>query len=190
MNKGEEKIVFQGEMIEIVQERVVFENGREKLYEHARRAPGIRLIIHTPDGKFLISKEERKGIGTDYRLQGGKLFDSLDEYNSFLAKDNNTERIIEKARDTAIKEGMEEVGVKPLEIELFLKSRCGGSLEWDLYYFVVKKYEEVPQDPEDGERIEPVKFSEEELKELALSGKMQEDRSVAVLLKYLHSINK
>jgi hypothetical protein len=71
-------------------------------------------------------------------------------------------------------------------LELFLVSHCGGSFEWDLYYFIVKKYEEVGQKLEEDEKIESIKVSSAELFELAISGKMKEDRSVAVILKYLY----
>lgn len=186
MQNKDEKIVYQGKMIEIVQETAILPNGKEKLYEYARRGPGVRLIIHTPDNNFLISKEQRRGIGIDYRLPGGKVFDSLIEYNDFLNKDKSPEAMAEEAKKAAIKEAMEESGIKPIDIELFHKSSCGGMLEWDLYYFVVKKYEEVGQDPQDEEKIEPQKISKEKLKELAFSGEMQEDRSVGVILRYLH----
>jgi ADP-ribose pyrophosphatase YjhB (NUDIX family) len=185
MNTKKEKIVYQGKMIEIVHEEV-FVDGKEITLEKGRRAPGVRLIIETEDGGFLISKEERHGLGLDYRLPGGKVFDSLVEYNEFLSVPRESEEIHEKSRETAIKEGIEEAGIKPLELELFCVSNCGGSFEWDLYYFVVKKYEEVGQHLEEHEKIEITKVSMDELKELALSGKMKEDRSVAVLLRYLN----
>ena len=185
MENKNEKIVYQGKMIEIVHE-IVFLNGKEIVLEKGRRAPGVRLIIETKDGKFLINKENRHSIGLDYRLPGGKVFDSLIEYNNFLSNQKDPKEILHKAREAAIKEGMEEVGIKPLEIEFFSLSRSGGSFEWDLYYFVVKKYKEVGQNLEEGEEIEIMQISREELKELALSGQMKEDRSVGIIWKYLN----
>src|SRR3989338_4787148 len=181
----DEKIVFQGEMIEVVQKLVEI-NGKQKIFENGRRAPGVRLIIETGEG-FLITKEERPEIGMDFRIAGGKVFDSLLEYNQFLLEKKNEGEILEKAKETAIREAMEEVGVKPTELELFYISKCGGSLEWDLYYFIVKKYEKTRQNLTDWEKIEVLKVSKEELKEMALTGKMQEDRSAAVILRYLNS---
>src|SRR3989344_2488596 len=185
MQSKNQKIVYQGKMIEIVHE-TLFPNGKEIVLEKGRRAPGVRLIIHTPDGEFLVSKEERFGLGIDYRLPGGKVFDSLVEYNKFLSNQKDPKEILNKAREAVVREGMEEVGIKPLEMELFCVSRCGGSFEWDLYYFVVKTYEEVGQNLEEHEKIEVIKVSRERLKELALSDKMKEDRSVAVILRYLN----
>lgn len=184
MNKNE-KILFQGKMIEIVQETVEI-NGKEKVHEWGRRPPGVRLIIETLDGGFLISKEERHSIGTDFRLPGGKVFDSLKEYNEFLATNPTDEIILEKAREAAIKEGEEEMGIKATELELFSVSRCGGSFVWDLYYFVIKKYQNTQQRLQDAEKIEVVKVSKDKLKELAFGGGMAEDRSVAILAKYFY----
>jgi len=184
-NNKQEKIVYQGKMIEIVHE-TVFSNGKELVLEQGRRAPGVRLLIETPTGDFLISKEERHTIGLDYRLPGGKVFDSLVEYNEFLSRQKNPDEILEKVKEAATREGMEEAGIKPLEMELLLVSHCGGSFEWDLYYFIIKKYEEVGQKPEEHEKIESIKVSKAELFDLAVSGEMQEDRTVAVVLKYLY----
>ena len=188
MQNANEKIVFEGKMIEIVHQTFVT-NGKEKIHERGRRAPGVRLIIETPLGESLISKEQRPSIGEDFRLPGGKVFDSLKEYKDFLATNPTEENILAKAKEAAVKEGEEEIGIRGTDIELFGISNCGGSLDWDLYYFVVKDYEVGEQNPEDGEKIEPIKVSKEKLKELALSGAMQEDRSVAMILKYLHSKN-
>ena len=121
MNTGEE-IVYQGKMIEVVHETVLL-NGKELILEKGRRAPGVRLLIKTPNGGFLITKEERHSIGLDYRLPGGKVFDSLTEYNEFLKDENNSEKILEKAKETAIKEGIEEAGIKPIEMELISISK-------------------------------------------------------------------
>ena len=176
-------------MIEIVHETVL-SNNKEIVLEQGRRAPGVRIIIETESGGFLISREHRHALGLDYRLPGGKVFDSLVEYNRFLSEQKNPEEIVKKAREATGKEAVEEAGIKPLDFDLFLISRCGGSFEWDLYYFVVKKYRKVGQQLEEHEKIEIIEVSPGELKEMALSGKMQEDRSVAVILKYLHQRTK
>ena len=160
--------------------------AKKLFWKKAGGRQGVRLIIETPDSEFLISKEERFGMGWDYRLPGGKVFDSLAEYNNFLTTTNDKEEILAKAKEAVVREGMEEAGIKPLEMQLFFLSKCGGSFDWDLYYFIIKKYEEVGQHLEEHEKIERMKVSRERLKELALSGEMQEDRSVAVILKYLN----
>jgi len=190
MKHQDEKVVYQGKIVELVQYPVVV-NGQENIFEKARRSPGVRLIIETSDGGFILNKEKRHELGLkeDLRLPGGKVFNSLVLYNEFLSNQKDEKEIIEKAKKAAVKEAKEEAGIEPTEIEFLTISNCGATMEWDLYYFVVKKYKEVKQDLKETESMEIlgiVKVSREELKEKALSGEIQEDRSVAVILKYLN----
>ena len=190
MKHRDEKIVFQGKIVEVVQYPVQA-NGQESIFEKARRSPGVRVLIETPSGGFILNKEKRHELGLkeDWRLPGGKVFDSLASYNEFLAGQKDEKEIIEKAKEAAIKEAVEETGLEPVEIEFLTISTCGTTMEWDLYYFVVRKYKEVKRDLKETEALEILEtkeFSKEELKNLALSGAMQEDRSVAVILKYLN----
>jgi hypothetical protein len=178
-----DKVVYKGKILEIV-ERTIEKDGRAATYEIARRAPGIRLIIETPDGKFILNKEKRHELEKiDYRLPGGKVFDRLEDYNAFL--ENNGD-LKERAKEAAELEALQEVGIKVLNMEYMSTSHCGATVEWDLFYFVVKSYEKVGQQLEEDEEIENIEVSREELKEYAMSGKIQEDRSVAVILKYLN----
>lgn len=183
MKYKDEKIVYQGKIIEIVQYPVLM-NGKEKIFEKARRSPGVRLIIETPEGNFILNKEIRYELkDVDFRLPGGKVFDRLEDYNNFLEMGGD---LSAKAKEAAMLEAQQEVGIKPLEIEHLTISRCGATVDWDLIYFIVKKYEKVKHELEEGEDIENVEVSLEILKEWALSGKILEDRSVDVILKYLH----
>jgi len=184
MQHKDEKIVYQGKIIEVVEE-TVNSNGKEFRLEKARRAPGVRLIIETPEGNLLLNKEKRHYLEeVDFRLPGGKVFDHLKDYNDFL---KTGEDIKIKAKEAAELEALQEVGIKPIEMEYLSTSYCGATIDWDLIYFVVKKYEKGEQQLEEHEDIETVEATREELKEWALSGKMQEDRSVGVILKYLHN---
>lgn len=190
MKDKKEKIVYQGRIVELVEYPVEI-GGHQVIFEKARRSPGVRLIIKTKDGKFLLNREKRHELGLeeDLRLPGGKVFDSLIQYNEFLSKQKNEKEIIKKATEAAIKEAQEEVGVKPTEIEFLAISKCGATIEWDLYYFIINSYEEVEKELKETEGMEimgTVELSEEELKDAVLSGKMHEDRSVAVILKYLN----
>lgn len=169
-----EKVVYQGKIIEVVQQ------GNR---EFARRSPGTRLIIRSGD-KILLTKEYRSETGNyDYRLPGGKVFDTLEEYNRFLSTGQD---ILPQAIKAAKKEAREEVGIEVEEIAHLWTSINGATVVWDLLYFEVSKFKELEHlSLEEGENIKPEWIPFEEAKQLALSGKMQEDRSVAVLLRYL-----
>ena len=181
---GPEKIAYQGKMIEVVEQPMQI-GERQVTFEFARRAPGTRLIIPTKDNTIILSKEFRTEInGYDYRLPGGKVFDTLKEYNEFLASNDD---IREKALQAAIKEAREEVGVIVEKAELFAISKCGVTIEWDLYYFVVRSFTEGERtDSGEGEDITAVTTPIEEAKKMCLDGRFQEERSALILLRYLN----
>lgn len=187
MNKpkpiGEERIAYQGKIIEVVEQDMKI---GEKLitFEKARRSPGTRLIIVTPDNKIKITKEYRSDLGDyDYRLPGGKVFDTLGEFNSAI---KNNEDINQKAKEAVIKEAKEEVAIRPTKIELLGVSKDGATVEWDLYYFLVTEYEDLDnQTLEDGEIIEIQEFNFQEALDLCVGGKLKEDRSISRLIQFL-----
>lgn len=184
--QGKEEIVYQGKIIEVVHQTVKT-GDKEQIFEFARRSPGTRLIIISPENKILLTKEYRFELDNyDYRLPGGKVFDALSDYNNFLS---SGEDILEKAKLAATKEALEEVGINVEAITHIATSKAGATVIWDLFYFVVDKYQvrEQGQELEHGEDIEVVEVTINEAKAICLDGRMQEDRSVAVLLKYLHS---
>ncbi|TSC83514.1 MAG: NUDIX hydrolase [Microgenomates group bacterium Gr01-1014_16] len=181
---GQENIVYQGKIIEVVQQTRKT-GDTEKLFEFARRSPGTRLIIRSDD-KILLTKEYRTETDNwDFRLPGGKVFDTLEEYNRFLSSGQD---ILPQAIEAAKKEAREEVGIEVEEINHVWTSINGATVVWDLFYFEVSKFKQLPsQNLEAGEEIETSWVTLAKAKEIALSGQMQEDRSVAVLLRYLHS---
>lgn len=186
---GEEKITFQGKMIEVVSQ-VMRIGTKEVVFEKARRSPGVRLLIQSASGKILLTKEYRNEVsGWDYRFPGGKVYDSLPEYNHAVTEKKDLQMEAQKA---AIKEAGEEVGIEVTDIAHFYTSKCGATVEWDLYYFVVEVPNEITgkQKLESGENIEIAWLSHQEAMNIALSGEMSEDRSVAVLMLFISLTHK
>jgi 8-oxo-dGTP pyrophosphatase MutT (NUDIX family) len=180
-----ERTVFQGNILEIIRQDMDV-GDKEIPFEWVRRPPGTRLIIDDGD-KILLTEEYRHEIeGSDYRLPGGKVFDSLEAYNSFL---ENDDEILPYAEEAAAAEAEEEAGIRPDEVRLYKRNHSGATVEWDLYYFVVEDFDEVEQDLEMGEEIDFEWRSHDRVKEMCLEGGMKEDRSVAVLLQYLNENN-
>lgn len=180
---GEEKIKFQGKVFEIIDKPMKI-NNKKVNFEIARRSPGIRLLI-IKDRKLLITKEYRTEIKDfDYRLPGGKVFDTLKEYNSSLNSNINIE---ESAKIAAKKECTEETGLIPQNLEFLEKSVLGATISWDLYYFIVDSFKENPrgQHLEEGEVITTEWKTFEEVKELCLTNKIKEERTLAILLKFV-----
>ena len=90
MNKlqkdGPEEVVYKGKIFEVVKQPM--KAGEKKMvFESARRSPGTRLLI-VKNNQMLITKEFRSELDDfDYRLPGGKVFDTLDEYDKHLNDD-------------------------------------------------------------------------------------------------------
>lgn len=183
---SKEEIRYKGKIFEVVLESVEID-GKILEFEKVRRSPGVRLIIGDGQGNILLTREFRRELlKFDYRLPGGKVFDSLDEFNEF--KQGNGD-IVERAKQAAIKEAREETGYVLPALEHYSTSKLGATVEWDLHYFVawVDKSEQGTQELEVGENIEVVWLGEEEVRRLILeSDTFSEERSVATLMKFFH----
>ncbi len=173
-------ITFQGKIVEVVE---FSSPDGKKVFEKARRAPGTRLIIPLGKDSILLTKEYRQEIdGYDFRLPGGKVFDSLEEYNNFLQSD---EDIILPATKKAKEEAKQEVGLEVKDLEHIYTSVLGATMQWDLLYFVIKESIRGEQELEHGENIEVVEVPRDDALKMCLDGRMSEERSALVLMRYL-----
>lgn len=186
---GQEEIVFKGEIIAVTCQKMQIKD-KIKIFERARRSPGSRSIIISSDQKILITKEYRTEIKDwDYRLPGGKVCDTLEEY---LILADKPKKLLKAAQEGAKKEVRQEAGAEIKSMELFMIAPSGGpTIEWNLYYFVVRDFVVLPkQDLGEGEHIQIGWYTIPEVIKLCLLGKMRESRSAGVLLQFLHSIGK
>ena len=178
---GKENRIGTGKIIELIEYEVDLGN-QKKMFELARRAPWVRMIFEHQD-RFLLTREYRgEHDGYDYRLPGGKVFETIEEYRSFDGD------ILDAARDAALIESKEECGiiVTREHLELLKVSHCGATMEWDLYYFIVRDFELThEQDLGEGESITYDWYTRDSIIELIQKWEMSEDRSIGVLLLYL-----
>lgn len=180
-----EEIYAKGKIFELVQ----LQQPDGRMFEIARRAPGVRIIIaDKANKKVLLTREFRHELGDyDYRLPGGKVFDTLDEFAAFRA---SGEDIVEAAKMQAINEAQQEAGVEIAELELYKKSVLGATVEWDLYVFEAGDWRlsVQGQELEVGEKIEADNWVHyDEARRMILEGKMQEERIALVLLQWLET---
>lgn len=180
---GHEVILGTGEILELIGFEVEV-NGKKKMFERARRPPGVRALI-TKTRQILLSREYRREQGKyDYRLPGGKVMDTIAEFRAF------TWDILEKAREAVIKESREEAWVIIRDPKLLHISHCGANVEWDLYYYIATDFDETDtheRDDEGESDMTTAWYTFEEVKQKILSGEMSEDRSIAVILKWMMS---
>lgn len=174
------EVAYKGQMFEIVK----WEGKPGRMFEAAVRAPGVRLVIECEkEGQkaLLMTKElRREADGWDFRLPGGKVFDSLDELDRFREQGLN---VAEKAIETAMKEGKEEAGISGGIFTPMGISKAGASVEWDLHYFLVQNADIGDQELEEYEKgtIETITLSAHEIFDALTSRKVQEGRSADIL---------
>jgi ADP-ribose pyrophosphatase YjhB (NUDIX family) len=178
-----EEITYQGNLIEILHKEV--DLGKVKrVFELARRSPGARLIIPKGDSILITREYRHETNGYDYRIPGGKVYDSLAEYKAALSEGAD---IGEAAEAAAVKEAREEAGIEVTDLSFFHKSVCGATIVWDLFYFVVNEFRETDeQHLEHGEDITYEFINKEKVQQMCLNGSISEERSALVLLRYLN----
>ncbi len=178
-------VVYKGKMFEII----TWEGKPGVIFEAAARSPGVRLLIECEkEGQkaLLLTKEiRREAGGFDYRLPGGKVFDRLEEYNQFRLSNAD---MLPAAEAAAVKEGKEEVGVRGGDLSFLGVAKAGASVEWDLYYFLLKHGEFGEQEMEDSEQGDIaglVRLTPRELFAKLSVGEIQEGRSAEMLWRWL-----
>ena len=177
--RNEWTATYRGKLFEILQ--------NEKGWEKASRAPGVRVILDDQvAGKILLTREFRAELnGYDFRLPGGKVFDSLTEYDDFRKTGAD---ILQPATAKVIDEVREETGYDIIHPMLINKSTLGATVDWDLYVFAATEFtrRDDGQQLEDGEHIETdLWFSYDEVRQMIMVGAMQEERIALVLLRYV-----
>jgi 8-oxo-dGTP pyrophosphatase MutT (NUDIX family) len=173
-------VVYRGKMFEIVE----WEGKPGKTFEAAVRAPGVRLLIElSKEGQpgLLMTREiRREAGGWDYRLPGGKVFDTLGALDEFR---NSGDSIESHAMIAAQREGREEAGIHGGDFHSIGVSAVGSTVEWDLHYFVVKNAQIGDQELEEAEQgdIETIVLTVLEIFEKLKNGEVKEGRSAAML---------
>ena len=177
----DEKVVAKGRIFELVQ--LPQPDGR--VFEVARRAPGVRVIIFDEaTRRVLLSREYRREIdGYDYRLPGGKVFDTLDEFEALR---NSGEDMHQAAEAKAREEVAEEVGLHVRDLRLHTISTLGTTVEWDLYVFETTSWSEADgQNLGAGEDISAGWYGLDDVRTKIMNRDMQEERIALILLRWI-----
>ena len=174
-----------------MEEDFVVENQLKHIKRNmVRRPPGIRALIVNENNQILLSREFRYELNDwDYRLPGGKVFDSLDDYKSALENDTVMENVLK----TVPKEVLEEVGLVDRNPKLLKVSLDGAGVIWDLYYFEIRDYKKSDNGPqlEENEIINGYKWYEfNDIIKMCRNNEIHEDRTVGVLLTYILNSKK
>ncbi|MFB6182043.1 MAG: NUDIX domain-containing protein [Candidatus Magasanikbacteria bacterium] len=184
-HNGEPKIHSKGKIGAIVKYPMLVDKGEgygEMTFEKFSRPPGTRTIA-IKDEKIFLQKERRFELDSfDWRLPGGKVFDSFEEYEPYINKSVPEKDIIAGAKS----ELKEESEMEAEEWQVIEKKVCGSTVDWDLYYLTAENItENIDIEHTEAEEITERKwFSFEQVEEMCREGEIQEGRSVAVLLNF------
>ncbi len=182
---GEPRIKSHGRLGAIIEFPMLVDSGEgyvEKNFEQFVRPPGTRIIA-VKDEKIFLQKEHRLEAknGFDWRLPGGKVVDSFEEYEKYIGKEMPEDIIIAAGK----RELEEEANLTAKSLRIFKKSRCGASVEWDLYYIIAEEIESAEHIHDEGEEITDRKwFSYTEIMTMCQNGDIDEDRTIATLYQY------
>lgn len=174
------EIVFKADIVAV-------EKNRGNGFERAVRSPGVRLILSNGSGWILLTKEFRPEQGRhDFRLPGGKVFDDLDSY---LAARGDAQAVLGAVMEAGKAEAKQEAGVEEIGgLSLLSRSVAGTTIEWDLYYLAgtaLKMGKPELLDDEAQDLAGAAFYPKEEVLRMLQAGDIAEDRSAAVLFRYL-----
>ena len=163
------RYVFEGRLIKVRVDNVVVADGR-----HAERE-----IVEHPDAVVMVAldKSDNVLLVNQYRAPLGKKLLEIPA------------GIIEKAEDaeaTVIREMQEETGYKPQKVDFLLGfyTSPGFSNEY-LHLYLVTDLIPSRLEAEDTASIELVRVPVSQVKELILSGRIQDAKTIAGLLLFL-----
>lgn len=189
-------ITYNGKLFQIIHRKqtkeILFNDFRKEVtleYELVKRPPGVRAIIDK-NNQILLNKEFRYELNAwDYRLPGGKVFDSLEEQNNKLISNSIMQCVESKLKE----ELYEEADILAKNCTLLEISHCGFTVEWDLFYYIVDDFDETPAFFENNiqknsfEYIQHCWVDYHTAYKYCIEKKVSEERSSNVLLRYLLS---
>lgn len=189
-----DKVKYEGDLFQVLSRNKTFAIAYEGKkfetvlnYEYVKRPPGVRAII-IRDDHILLNKEYRYELnGWDYRLPGGKVFDSQEEYKTVEDK----EIIFKYVEKKLTEELCEEAEIKIKNYKFLEISNCGFTVDWDLYYYLVYDFEELPGFYANDIKKNDFEYIQHRWVDLktafnyCLDKKISEERSSNVLIRYL-----
>lgn len=196
---GGHAIEYGTRLFNVMTHKVQFSDGIKKTFQYVRRSPGVRILTISGN-KMLITCEWRTEANSwDFRLPGGKVFDKISEYDQFLSSQAETlsaastakrESIEEFGKKIAAKELSEECGivVNPVSLRHVYTSRCGATVEWDLLYYEAQHqydHSALSHLSHEGERVIMQWLNFDTVLDLCLKGVIGEDRTAALLMRYI-----
>jgi len=168
-NKIDGEIIYSGNILKLHRDEVEFPNKQKSVREVVEHSGGVSVIAENEQGKVILIKQYRYPVDeVIYEIPAGK-----------LEKD-------EEAAECASRELREETGYKAGSVkEIFRFYPTPGYSTETIYIFKAEDLSFVGTDLEEGEYIEVVPKSREELKELYKNGKIKDSKTLIAVMNYL-----
>lgn len=168
MNQIEEKlseeIIYDGRILKLHVDQIKLPNGKTSIRECVDHKDGAGILVQV-DNSLIFVKQ--------YRYAVGKL---ITEIPAGLVEKG------EDPKETAFRELQEEVGLKPLNLQLLgsMYPSPGFTDEQTFIYFA-SEFEEHRLKADDDEFLEVIKMPIDEVKEKYFSGYFQDAKTVCAL---------
>ncbi len=190
-----EEVVYDGNLFQVLHrtKQSTFRVGENEIsktiqYELVRRPPGVRAII-VNQAQILLTHEFRYELDRwDYRLPGGKIYDSNKEYQISRQNYSLDSDIVKKLKQ----EIREETGIDIKKYRKINVSQSGLTVEWDLHYFVIYDFtlqESKTVQKSEYEFIEHKWVDFSTALNLCLDGMISESRSAFEIMRFILNNN-
>ncbi len=167
--KTESRTLYEGKIMDLIVDKIRFENGNEAIREVARHKNAAAIVAVTPEGKILLVRQYRYAIEEDtMEIPAGLLEDG------------------EEAITGACREMEEETGKKPVRMEhMFRFYSSPGFTTEGLDVYLCDAWEESRQHLDADEFIDLVEVSPEEILPMIHDGRITDGKTIAALSYYL-----
>ncbi len=163
------ELAYKGTILEVYKDRVDI-NGHQETWDFFHHGGGAAVIPVTDEGKILMVRQYRNALERyTVEIPGGVL-DSKDEAGELCV----------------MRELEEETGFRPGKVERLINLRSLAAFtDEKTQVFVATDLVPTKQNLDEGESIELVEFTVEELKQKIFAGEIEDAKTVAAIMAYL-----
>ncbi len=168
-SKTSGEIIFSGNILKLHRDKVEFPDKAKSVREVVEHSGGVSVIAENDQGKVILIKQYRYPVDeVIYEIPAGK-----------LEKD-------EEVAECALRELREETGYQAEKIEeIFRFYPTPGYSTETIYIYKAENLEYVGRELDEGEYIEVVPKSREELKELYKNREIKDSKTLIAVMHYL-----
>lgn len=155
------------EWIELRVDEVVRPNGEAGQYATARMVPGVAVLALDAEGFVYLVKQFRYGVGKD----------SIEAVAGAVEKGEGPE-------ESARRELREELGIEAAEfVPLGLVDAVTAQADSPSHIFLARGLRFAEKDPDDTERLEPLKVTFDEAVRMVMDGEITQATAAVLILK-------